>query len=1220
MAKTDFGDVVDIPKWIEGVQATLGLMIRTAKEAEQATLKALKVIETSSKKLRQGGGAKDGTKQQEANKIIREGKAALDKLNASRNTQIELKLKLEIIEKKEQARRSKAVEQKKKNAEADRLLFEATKKVVEEFKKESNAVNALDKQMTHWQKNINELTKTKSVLNSSIKKGIGNQTKNAQALQRINVQLTKYRSKMREATNAQSGLTKAGLRFRDKIAGGLVRQFKAIGIAAAAAFGVRAIVRFFDRTIQIFKDFEQANANLAAVSGFTAQEMGKMSTQAKELGASTAFTASQVTGLQLEFAKLGFPSDEIRGMTRDTLDAAAAFGTELGPTAEAVGATLRQFELTAKDTKRVVDNMQNAFSGSALNMERFQVAMRNVGPTANAAGLSLEETTARLGILTSSGIDASSAGTSLRNMLLELAKTGKPLKEALDDILNATDQNAAALELFGKKGATSAVILAKQQEEVDKLTIALGENGTAQAAALKQLDTLEGLQKLTASSYEGMILSIEDGKGPIAAALKGWEKIKQNFYALLTVEDKQSDKTRELQVDLNLMIGALKRAEKGTEEHEKAIKNLNETYPGFLRNIDLATISNEELAVAQNEVNVALGEQIRLQAQKEIADGKSDTAVATQKSALEQEIRLRENLTAILLKQDVELGSLDGSTKSYLDKVVELNGENDLATKGILKFVTVLSGGVVNVNDLQVEFNDLQAKQALLAEQTEIAETAQENYNETAEGAVDHVSNLTSKISELNKALLSSPFIPEAARIKEMNKALPQLRQELALLKEAQSKVSDRADFIGFDPDINRVQREIDKITGGGRKRKKARKKDRDDDKRDAEARLKLQQDIERRIEDLVIASIEDADERRIEQIRISAKREIEDTKATGDELAKLKFALEIDTFRQIEIIREDARERQREQASEAVLEATEDAIAATDEEIKALEEAEKRKQELIKETVKLASDLADELFEKRLSIIDDEIKASEQREAELFAIGDKRSLKEDESLATQRKRQDELKAEKARTEKIQRAAQLFTTIFATYQSKLDAGDETPLISTIKDFKLLEAFASSISGFETGTESVDGKGMVKIHSGIDGYLAMVNHGERIFTTEQNAKIDKSVSNEEAVKRINYPGMYLSQPPEPSFSQTEIAAVYNQGSSSKELKEQNTLLQTMITKMDEMPGKMPVVKYDWMSHDDAVVERVMTALHTREIIQAKRSGVHDVRDRFSRRRG
>lgn len=165
--------------------------------------------------------------------------------------------------------------------------------------------------------------------------------------------------------------------------------------------------------VNTFQAFEQQMAEVKAVSGATGKEFQALETDAKRLGASTIFTAKEVGGLQAEFARLGFTADEITKVTEATLYLAQATGEDLGRSAEIAGSTLRAFGLDATQTTHVADVMAEAFNKSALDLNTFADSMKYVGPVAAVAGVSLEEASAMLAVLSNSGIKGSQAGTSL---------------------------------------------------------------------------------------------------------------------------------------------------------------------------------------------------------------------------------------------------------------------------------------------------------------------------------------------------------------------------------------------------------------------------------------------------------------------------------------------------------------------------------------------------------------------------------------------------------------------------------------------------------------------------------------------------------------------------------------------------------------------------------------------------------------------------------------
>jgi Phage-related minor tail protein len=324
--------------------------------------------------------------------------------------------------------------------------------------------------------------------------------------------------------------------------GGAVTKLKNFAAALGVVAGVQLFTRVLKNSFDVVRNFDQAQADLSAVLSVNKDEMADLTAQAKELGETTKFTASEVSNLQLELAKLGFTQTQIQEMTGATLELAAAAGTDLANAATIVGSTLRGFGLEADQTQRLVDVMAKSFSSSSLDIDKFASAMSNVAPAAAAMGLTVEETTALIGTLTDAGIDASSAGTGLRNMFLESKKQGIDFEDALNKIANSTDQLGTSFNIFGKKGSTLGVILANNQEQTAGLTETLDDAaGAAGEMADKQLDTLNGSLDLLNSAWEGFILGADGSTG-----------------ASETLKNMISFLAKNLKTIIKILIGAIK--------------------------------------------------------------------------------------------------------------------------------------------------------------------------------------------------------------------------------------------------------------------------------------------------------------------------------------------------------------------------------------------------------------------------------------------------------------------------------------------------------------------------------------------------------------------------------------------------------------------------------------------------------------------------------------
>lgn len=294
--------------------------------------------------------------------------------------------------------------------------------------------------------------------------------------------------------------------------------------------GLSSLFNVIKGGFKVFIDFSKSSSKLAAILGTNKDGIKALTEQAKQLGATTAFTASEVIALQTELAKLGFTQTQIEASTEGILALAAATGSELAESAELAGATLRIFNLDASEMSRVSDVLAKSTTISSLSMEKLATIMPIVGKTAQIAGVSLERTAALAGTLTDRGIDASSAATSLRNIFIELSAKGLTWEEAMTKINTSTDKTKTAVQLFGKRAGAAAIVLAETGATVDNLTGQLyNATGAAQEMADVMLDNLAGDMTKAQSAWEGFILSLEDGQGVFSkvsrAVVKGFSNI-----------------------------------------------------------------------------------------------------------------------------------------------------------------------------------------------------------------------------------------------------------------------------------------------------------------------------------------------------------------------------------------------------------------------------------------------------------------------------------------------------------------------------------------------------------------------------------------------------------------------------------------------------------------------------------------------------------------------
>tara|TARA_R110000822_G_scaffold80191_2_gene191258 strand:- start:22968 stop:25049 length:2082 start_codon:yes stop_codon:yes gene_type:complete len=273
-----------------------------------------------------------------------------------------------------------------------------------------------------------------------------------------------------------------------------------------SAFGGFIVLNAVSSAVKSLVGFELQMDKVQAISGATNTQMKALTETALRLGRTSIFTASEVGKMEEELARLGFSTEKILASADAITKLALVTDRGLGESAKTVAGTLNGFNLIAEDSGRVANIMAEAFSSSALDLEKFTVGTANSSSIAESFGATLEENTARLGMLTDRQIDASKAGTDLRRMYINLNEKGLTWKQGMDLIANSTDQLGTAVELFDVRAAGSARILANAQEATAEAAKKFGDTAfEIDKKAKIMADNTSTSFKLFTSSVDGFI-------------------------------------------------------------------------------------------------------------------------------------------------------------------------------------------------------------------------------------------------------------------------------------------------------------------------------------------------------------------------------------------------------------------------------------------------------------------------------------------------------------------------------------------------------------------------------------------------------------------------------------------------------------------------------------------------------------------------------------------
>ncbi len=286
--------------------------------------------------------------------------------------------------------------------------------------------------------------------------------------------------------------------------------------------------------------FESAMNRVQVLTDATAEGFQKLRNQAKALGVSTTFSATQAAGAMGFLAQAGFDVNEIFEAMPATLDLAAASKQDLATTADQLSNIMQGFGLETDQARRAADVLALTASSSNTNVTQLAEAMKFVAPMARLMGMSLEETSAILGLMGNAGLQATIAGTGLRMQLVKLLKvadsdrakkalknlgvsirevglTGeselKPLTKIFEDLQKAGAGAAEFEAIFGVRGtAGAAAVIGQGSEELQRFIEQLKNEsfGVAAKQAKSQMKGLFGEMKKLTSVIEGLSLTIAE--------------------------------------------------------------------------------------------------------------------------------------------------------------------------------------------------------------------------------------------------------------------------------------------------------------------------------------------------------------------------------------------------------------------------------------------------------------------------------------------------------------------------------------------------------------------------------------------------------------------------------------------------------------------------------------------------------------------------------------
>lgn len=371
---------------------------------------------------------------------------------------------------------------------------------------------------------------------------------------------------LEELKNAQSQANKAFGNISKKFQG-LGDSFTKVGKTLSLAV-TTPITTVSGAIIKMGSDFEAEMSKVKAISGASESDFERLQSKAKELGATTVYSASQVASGMSEMAKAGWTTEQIIDGMQGVLNAASASGEDLANVSTIVADAITGFGLEAKDATRVADLLTQAANSGTIDINDLGESFKYIAPLSASMGLNIEEVTTALAAMSQAGIKGSQAGTSLRTVLLRMVDPTEDVEalmqglniqisnsdgtfKSLDDIvdilrksfsgLNDEQKAYAASVLADQEGSAGLLSLLNQTEEAyDAISDSMkNSSGIAEKTAAVMLDNLQGRITLLKSALEGLAIQFYEVTQPyLELAI---EKVNQlvSWLSSLSAEEKE---------------------------------------------------------------------------------------------------------------------------------------------------------------------------------------------------------------------------------------------------------------------------------------------------------------------------------------------------------------------------------------------------------------------------------------------------------------------------------------------------------------------------------------------------------------------------------------------------------------------------------------------------------------------------------------------------------
>jgi hypothetical protein len=494
------------------------------------------------------------------------------------------------------------------------LATESTNRALIKERTELNAVNRLIKEEITLNSNLIGAYQKLNLKRTQAAKKLQDLIASGKA-SRIEIRLAtkqfeKYNAKVKKADLAIGNFSKNVGNYKSafKGLGGTIRNL-------VGAFGFTSGIFIFSSLVKgafnRIREFDKSMQNLSGILRVSRKDLKDLEGTIIDVAGSSVKTSNEVATLAEKLTTLGKTKDEVKALLKPVVDLGIGLETTGEEAGEFLVQMLNTFGASTDEAGKYADIIATIRTSTSLDFQKMRDSFQYLAPISKALNKDLAYTGALVGILADNGIKAERAGRLMGTSQQKLASVGKSLNDGLNELNEAKSRGVTELELlalssklFGKQSSALGLVLANNTDLIETNAQVIRDNGGAlEDLVNEQLESMDAKLKILDSSWEELILMIENGEGSLSNSFKGFIETITFAIQRTTELEKAQSKLAKIGVEksgwrgfFDTILPGLGLISSGYDKAEEAQLRFNKTNKGIEKNgISILNIMRDQL-------------------------------------------------------------------------------------------------------------------------------------------------------------------------------------------------------------------------------------------------------------------------------------------------------------------------------------------------------------------------------------------------------------------------------------------------------------------------------------------------------------------------------------------------------------------------------------------------------------------------------------------------